>query len=163
MESCSLGNESHHGDHSPILALPANNLSTCLPCSTPSPRRSGRGTEGHSKEALAQDEVFEGTTSKGGERSCGVTHPLCAWLGSKECAGGARNVGSQARAPCLRGNVSSSALQGTEQRAQLLETSSGKWPKPGQSLAAAPCWNWGPGLLTWESTFSLQLPPLPHA
>lgn len=34
----SLGNKSHHGDHSPILALLASSLSTSLPCSTPSPQ-----------------------------------------------------------------------------------------------------------------------------
>lgn len=57
-ESCSLGNKSHHGDHSPILALPASSLSTDLSCSIPSPRRSV-GTEESSKEAPPQGEEFE--------------------------------------------------------------------------------------------------------
>lgn len=50
-ESCSLGNKSHHGDHNPILALPASSLSTDLPCSIPGPRRRV-GTRESSKEAL---------------------------------------------------------------------------------------------------------------
>lgn len=57
LESCSLGNKSHHGDHSPILALLASSLSTNHPCSKPRPR-SSVGIQECFNEALLQGEEF---------------------------------------------------------------------------------------------------------